>query len=144
MAILNYTTTIEVTKTMGEIQTALVKAGARQILTNFAPDGRPTGLAFLCDTVLGPRHFVLPVNADKVLAVLKRDVREGKYKTPQHADRVAWRIMKDWVEAQLAIIQTEMVSLDQVMLPYMRGGDGKTVYQLYMDEQLALPAGSEK
>jgi hypothetical protein len=140
MAILNYTTGIEVSKTMGEITGMLVKAGARQILTNFDNDGRPIGLAFLTETPMGPRHFVLPVNADKVHKVLEKQVREAKFKTPEHADRVAWRIMKDWVEAQLAIIQTEMVTLDQVMLPYMRDDKGRTVYDLYLTQQLALEA----
>jgi hypothetical protein len=46
------------------------------------------------------------------------------------------------VEAQLAIIRTEMVTLDQVMLPYMRGDSGQTMYELYVNQQLALPSGS--
>ncbi|WP_189339127.1 hypothetical protein [Williamsia muralis] len=37
-----------------------------------------------------------------------------KYQTPEHALRVAWRITKDWVEAQLAIIETQMVTPAQV------------------------------
>jgi hypothetical protein len=142
MPILNYSTSIEVSKTMGEITGILVKAGARQILTNYDDNGRPLGLAFLCETQLGPRHFVLPVNADKVLKVLEsQKIKESRFRTPEHADRVAWRIMKDWVEAQLAIIETEMVTLDQVMLPYMRDEKGHTVYDLYINEQLALPKG---
>jgi hypothetical protein len=32
-----------------------------------------------------------------------------------------------------------MVTFDQVMLPYMVDADGKTVYELYRDQQLALP-----
>jgi hypothetical protein len=73
--------------------------------------------------------------------VLKRDrTTQARYSTPEHAERVAWRIVKDWLEAQLAIIKTEMVTLDQVMLPYMRGDNGATIYEIYRDQQLAIEA----
>ena len=55
--------------------------------------------------------------------------------------RVAWRILKDWVAAQLAIVETEMVSLDEVMLPYLRSDDGRTLYELFTERQLALTTG---
>ena len=54
---------------------------------------------------------------------------------------MGWRIVRDWLEAQMAVIQTEMVSLDQIMLPYMRGAEGKTFYELYVEDQKALPPG---
>lgn len=34
-----------------------------------------------------------------------------------------------------------MVTFDQVMLPYMSAGGGRTVYELFRAEQLALPPG---
>jgi hypothetical protein len=141
--LLNYTTTVAVGRTIGQIQGLLVEAGARQVMTEYDEVGRATGIAFAVQTAHGPRTFVLPVNSGRVEAVLKRDKVPARYSTPEHAERVAWRIVKDWVEAQLAIIRTEMVTLDQVMLPYMRGDDGRTVYELYIDRQLALPAGSD-
>lgn len=64
---------------------------------------------------------------------------ERRYTTYEQAQRVAWRIVKDWVEAQVALIQTEMVTLDQVMLPYMIGVGDKTIYELYKARKL-LPA----
>jgi hypothetical protein len=141
--LLNYTTTVAVGRTIGQIQGLLVEAGARQVMTEYDDVGRAMGIAFAVQTAHGPRTFVLPVNSGRVEAVLKRDKVPARYATPEHAERVAWRIVKDWVEAQLAIIRTEMVTLDQVMLPYMRGDNGRTIYELYVDRQLALPAGSD-
>lgn len=143
MPLLNYTTTVAVGRTIGQIQGLLVEAGARQVMTEYDDVGRAMGIAFAVQTAHGPRTFVLPVNSGRVEAVLKRDKVPARYSTPEHAERVAWRIVKDWVEAQLAIIRTEMVTLDQVMLPYMRGEDGQTIYELYVNRQLALPAGSD-
>ena len=143
MPLLNYTTSVPVTRTIGHIQATLVQAGARQISTEYNDVGTPVGMNFTVLTAFGPRHFTLPVNADAVYAVLQQQKVERRYQTPEHSERVAWRILKDWTEAQLAIIQTNMVTLDQVMLPYMIGDNGQTVYELYRDQQLALPASSD-
>jgi len=32
--------------------------------------------------------------------------------------RVGWRIIRQWLEAQLAIVETQMVTIEQVFLPY--------------------------
>jgi hypothetical protein len=143
MPLLDYTTTVPTSRTIGQVQGLLVEAGARQIMTEYDPTGTPTAIAFIVQTGFGMRPFKLPVNAGRVNAVLKRDRKVApRYKTPEHAERVAWRILKDWLEAQLALIRSEMVTLDQVMFPYMVGSDGGgTVYELYRDQQLALMPG---
>lgn len=141
MPLLNYTTTVAVSRTVGQVQGLLVEAGARKVITDYDDVGTVTGISFAVETVAGPRGFTLPVHWERVEAVLRREKLPARYSTPEHAERVAWRIVKDWLEAQLAIIRTEMVTLDQVMLPYMRSGDGRSYYELYRDDQLALPAG---
>lgn len=140
MALLNYSTSVPVNRTVAQIHGLLVEAGARQIGTDYDTMGAPAGIMFVTETPHGPRAFTLPVNAKRVQAVLEREKVERRFRTVEHAQRVAWRIVKDWMEAQLAIIRTEMVTLDQVMLPYMKAGPaGETVYELLRQEQLALP-----
>jgi hypothetical protein len=140
--LLNYTTGVAVSRTIGQVHALLVEAGARQVMTAYSEIGQPTGVAFAIETANGSRAFKLPVESDRVLGVLKRDpkVRNTKYCTPEQAERIGWRIVKDWLEAQLAIIETEMVSFEQTMLPYMKTQDGRTVYELYVDDELARPA----
>lgn len=141
MPLLNYTTKVPAARTMSQVQGLLVEAGARSIMTDYDDVGRALGIAFSIQTAHGMRQYLLPVRSECVEGVLRRDRVQPAFQTPEHAERVAWRIVKDWLEAQLAIIQTEMVTLDQVMLPYMSDGRGHTVYELYLDQQLALPAG---
>jgi len=117
----------------------LAKAGARQVMIEYDASSLPVGVAFAVETPQGTRTFLLPVAARQVEAVLKRQRVAPRYRTPEQAHRVAWRIVKDWLEAQLAIIQTEMVTLPQVMLPYLRTGDGRTMYELYVDSALNGP-----
>lgn len=144
MPLLNYTTTVSVERTIALVHQLLVKAGARAIQTEYTAT-RPTSVAFSIETVYGLRYFTLPVDVARVTTVMKRDrTVPNRFKNPEQGERVGWRIIKDWLEAQLAIIETEMVTFDQVMLPYMRADNGQTTYELYRDQQLALPAGTNK
>lgn len=140
MPITNYTTSISVDKTAAEIVAHLAKAGASQVVMTY-DDGKPLGVSFIFETPTGRRSFRLPVDAGPVQAVLQRQRVTVRYQTYDHAQRVAWRIMKDWLVAQLALIETEMARLDQVMLPYMTSDDGRTVYELFLDSQLSLGPG---
>lgn len=138
MPILNYTTQVAASRTAAEVQRVLARGGALAVGTQYDGEGRPTAIGFEVATPHGPRSFVLPVNVDKVFAVLCRDRVTPKFRTREQAERVAWRILKDWIEAQLAIVSTEMVALEQVMLPYMRTEDGSTVYERYEQRELGL------
>lgn len=42
------------------------------------------------------------------------------------------------VLSQMAILETEMVAMDQIMLPYMVDDQGHTVYELYQSRQLLI------
>lgn len=135
MPILNYTTKVDVYTTLGAIQGTLVKHGARKIMQDYDDDGHITALSFLVDTPVGPRGIRLPANVDAVQTVLARQ----KVKCDRaQAERVAWRIVKDWVEAQMAILEAEMVQMDEIFLPYMVNNSGQTLFQAYRNNQLML------
>lgn len=145
MPILNYTTTIDVAKTMGEIQSALARRGVTRISTLFDQDGIAAGIAFTMHTEYGPREFELPVRTSGVLAAMKSDQKVPRGKcTPEQAARVAWRIAKDWLEAQSALIDAQLATLDEVMFPYMVDGRGQTAFQVFRGAQLELTTGDEE
>lgn len=62
--------------------------------------------------------------------------RDDAGETRAQAERVAWRVIKDWIAAQLAIVETQMVELDQVMLPYLHVDGDRTLYESYRDQEL--------
>lgn len=138
MAIANYTTDVAVEKTMGEVVGALQRRGVVRISTMYEDDGSPAGIAFTLKTPYGPRDFELPVRTEGVYRALLRE-RQGNSRikaTPDQAAKVAWRIAAEWLRAQGALIDAELVSMDEVMMPYMLDGrTGKTAYQLYIGEQ---------
>lgn len=131
--ILNYTTKISVDKTVGEIQAKLAKAKAQAIMCEY-DDGIVSHLAFRIQTPYGMMMFRLPANPDGVLAAMKRSKLPRVRCTKEQAAKVAWRIVKDWVEAQLAIVEAEMATLPEIFLPYAQADNGKTVYQNLLDK----------
>lgn len=139
MAIKNYTSTVDVFTSLGEIQGALAGHGARQIMVEYDEKGRPTGVTFSIDTPTGRRGFMLPTNIDGVLLVFKQQ----KLKDDRdQAERTGWRNLRDWVLAQMAIIEAGMASVDEVFLPYLTDGHGNTLYTLYSSGTLRLGDGT--
>lgn len=139
MPILNYTTSIAVEKTMGEITGALARRGVTRISTLFDENGVAAGLGFTMKTDYGYRDFELPVRTEGVLSAMKSDSKVSKSQcTPEQAARVAWRIAKDWLEAQSALIDAQLAKLDEVMMPYMIDSKGQTMYSIFVSNQKAL------
>ena len=141
MPILNYTTTIAVEKSIAEIQRMLVARGAETIVVQYA-NGRPGALFFIIPTPYGKVPFRLPANIEAITRVMERQ-RVRKQVPLDMAERVAWRIIKDWCKAQMAILETEMVDLEQIFLPYMVS-QNKTLYEVMKEHRLQLPSGEER
>ena len=141
MAILNYTTTIDSFKTVSEIEYILMKHNANSIVKNYEGE-TITGLSFLIDTGVQQIPIRLPVRVDECLKVLKKEKRENPQKkikdTREQAERVAWRILKDWVEAQMALLDIQMVRFEEIFLPYIQTNNGQTVYEKLAERQFLL------
>ena len=150
MALLNYTTRIEATKTIGEIQCALAAHGAKSIRTDYSDDGTVEALSFTILTPQGEVAIRLPIDPDAVLRILARQHSLGNLRSHQgrpdrhQAVRVGWRIVKDWVEAQMAILETEMVKMEQIFLPYVITKSGRTLYEVMINRRFQLEAGDKK
>lgn len=129
MAILNYTTSIDCEKSISEIQKCLVKHGAHKIVTDYL-NGLPSAVTF-CLTLNGSMvGFSLPANYLGVLKAMKNDRKVPRSKcTDEQAQKVAWRIIKDWVEAQMAIVEAQLADVAEVFLPYAITKNGTTLYK---------------
>ena len=137
MPIKNYTTTVDVYQSLAELQGALAKHGACKIMVDYE-EGQPTGVTFGINTTEGPRGFALPANVAGVQDVFARQ----KVKSAGgQAERTAWRNIRDWVLAQMAIIEAGQVEMEEVFLPYLTDGRGRTLYSLYQSGQLGIGTG---
>ena len=143
MAILNYTTTVDSFKTVSEIEYILMKHKAKSIMKNY--DGESiTGLSFLIDTGFQQIPVRLPVKVDECFEVLKREKKNSPRSsikaTREQAERVAWRILKDWIEAQMALLDIEMVEMQEIFLPYIEI-QGQTIYEKLEQKNFLLLEG---
>lgn len=139
MPIMNYTTTVKPEKTASVIQEMLRRAGAKTVLTEYLTDGRLDFISFRIDTMHGAVYFKLPARVDGVLKAMRNDKQIPRSKcNPEQAERVAWRIVKDWVECQLALVESEQAELEQVFLQYAQAPDGKTLYEHFSERGLPL------
>ena len=148
MAIKNYTTDVPVNKTVSEIHLLLADHGAKRILFDYGADSKVEAISFTIDTPSGEQAVRLPANTDRVREVLRRQKRNPRNRvqiddSQEQAERVAWRIVKDWLAAQLAILETEMVTVQQVFLPYFLDRQGRTLYEAYSAGALMLEGKDE-
>jgi len=128
MAILNYSTKISAEKTASEIQAILGRFGAQAVMMEFS-EGVVSAISFRLELNATLLSFRLPINSDGVQNVLKRnkDARSC-FKTKEQSVRVAWRIIKVWVDAQLALVEASQAELAEVFLPYLQDATGTTIY----------------
>lgn len=150
MPALNYTTAIPADRTIGEMQTMLGKAGAAAVAITYQ-GGEPAGMRFTLATPSGLRAFALPVDIEAMQRLLHAQESKGQFKSsrkaagtyssPEHATRVAWRVVKDWLAAQLTIIEAQMATLDEVMLPYLIVEGERTLREQWRDHLAIGPGG---
>ena len=123
MALKNYTSQVPASRSIGWIEDKLARHGARQILKEYTPDSRVSSLAFIIHVNGTELPFHLPARIDACEKVLRSEVRRPKKDTytriAKQAERTAWKILADWVDAQMAMIDLAQVDVLEVFLPYL-------------------------
>ena len=135
MAIKNYSTSKHPLESIGEIQAALAKCGAKKIMIDYDQNGEPTKLAFAIETSNGFAGFQLPANIDGVYETFKKQKIKADI---EQAKATAWRNVRDWVLAQLAFIEAGNATLQEAFLPYLTDKTGQTLYEAYSSGQLLI------
>ncbi|SRR5258708_2283928 len=142
-ALFTYTTQISASQTITEIQENLVRHGAKTVMANYTDQGKIEALSFQIVTPEGKAIAIrLPCDPKPVLNVLKQQNAERKVPNnlvnEDQALRVAWRIVKYWVEAQMALLETQMVKMEQIFLPYAIVREGKTLFEAMREDRFKL------
>jgi len=125
------TTKISVNKTVGQIQGDLAMVGAVSVLIDY-DNGQPSAISFKIQ--LNDRYlpFRLPCRWTYIHNILKERRKRIKFKDEieEQAKRIGWRQILRWTEAQIALIETEMVRTEEVFLPYIQlDSTGRTLFE---------------
>lgn len=146
--LLNESTSVEAESSAAEIARELVGAGAIQITTQYR-NGRVHGLAWTMMMRGQQAFFAMPARSEAVYAILeKREKRPFTLQRKQllidKAQRVAWRHLYRWVQAQVAMIRTGMMEPAEPFCPFMTiPGHDQTLFQAVAATGL-LPAPEVK
>lgn len=127
MALKNYTTDIPAEKSIAEIEKNLAANGVNRVMKEYGPTGKVERLTFSIKIVDRDLPFQLPAKVSRVLEMLHVQRAEAQRKRQRHlpqanesqAERTAWRILRDWVDAQMALVQIGQATLPEVFLPYL-------------------------
>jgi hypothetical protein len=151
MFLKNYTSNVPVSETIHNIEKVLIKCGVSGITKEYGTTpGEIISLIFHITTdPAAPKFTVrLPVNKERALEALWLDYVDGeklnakgdaidawgsrkkkrKADFVQQADRTAWKIIQDWVEVQMSMIQIKQADFVEVFMPYLYDGE-QTIYQ---------------
>ncbi len=127
----NYTSMVPVSRSMAFIESKLVQNGAKAVLKTYGENKRVEAMCFSLEIDGRPVRFKLPARVANCEAVLLANLSprarpETVKKIPDQAVRTAWKIVSDWVEAQMAMIELAQIEVMEVFMPYVF--DGKQTY----------------
>lgn len=153
MFLKNYTSEVPVSQTIYRIEQVLIKCGVSGIMKEYVGTaGEIAAITFQIEAPAGKITIRLPADKAKALEALwldyvdgdklnaKGDAIEGwgSRKKKRRADfaeqaaRTAWKIVQDWVEVQMSMIQMKQADTLQVFLPYVY--DGRRTYWQALQE----------
>jgi hypothetical protein len=129
MALKNYTTKVPASRSVSEIQEMLQKHGASGALMEYEQGaGRIASLAFKVTLNGQDWGSRLPLRWREAQRVMKEQ-RISKSRDDDYCYRVAWRILRDWVDIQMALVELEIVQIQEVFLPYVVQKTGQTLFE---------------
>lgn len=118
----NYTSTVPATRSVNRIEEQLVRQGAKNILKLYN-NKRLTGVAFIIDVNGKETPFRLPARIDRVEArfrsLIKKPRKGTLDKITEQAERTAWKILSDWVDIQMSLIELDQAELMEIFMPYI-------------------------
>ena len=142
----NYTTRRKEIESVAEIEKILAINGASDIYKEYQ-SSHCVAVSFAISTDQGKLAFRLPMNVQGLHQHIKnlkeqgelRHISKHKATDINHTRKVGWAIILDWVQAQMPLINAEMVTIEQVFLPYVYNpATDKTLFE-ELQERNGLP-----
>jgi hypothetical protein len=148
MFLKNYTSDVPVSQTIFRIEQVLIRCGVSGITKEYGPNSVVTAIRFHIKTAESiPELTVrLPANRERALDALWLDYADGEKLSEDgqrihwnsrkrkvrndfadQAERTAWKIVQDWVEVQMSMIQLKQAETVEVFMPYIWDGQ-QTVF----------------
>lgn len=139
MFIKNYTSETPAHITIGRIEQRLIACGVNGITKEYSGSGKIAAIVFHLN-LDGKRNSVrLPADETAVQKSLHADWMAQSPKSKKtvadfadQAERTAWKLMQDWTEVQLTMVQLQKKDFREVFLAYLWDGE-RTFFQQIVD-----------
>lgn len=146
MFLKNYTSDVAPHITINRIEQVLIRCGVMGITKQYVgTNGEIAAITFQLETPRGSTAVRLPADKARALDALWADYTEGctltekgdtvdwprskkkrKLDFAEQAERTAWKLVQDWVEVQMSMIQMKQADTLQVFMAYVY--DGRRTY----------------
>jgi hypothetical protein len=139
----NYTTNKDCNRTIAEIERTLAGIGAKKVLKEYDKQQNVSSLQFIININDRDVPIKLPARVDRVPSALRHIINNEKVTSsqrsllrramsdPSRAANIGWRIIQDWLEAQVAVMQLDQINMMEALLPFtVWTKDGSTLYEL--------------
>lgn len=129
-----------------DIQRILVAHGAKSLTFDY-DQGRAVGVTFTIVVRNERLSFHMPARVQNVERLLSKQQHWRQPLTEIHkqqAYRTAWANIRDWLAAQMALVETEMVQMEEIFLPYLLTPTGESLFFAMQERQFLLPAPEKK
>lgn len=139
----NYTSKVPVNRTISQIETLLASIGAKRMVKDYE-DKKVVSLSFVYEINGTDLAFQLPAKTESVYHVLSKGKKLNntqRDKLQSQAERTAWRILLNWVEVQVAMIECDQLEFMQIFFTHLIDmGTGETFYQKLKSNNFKLIA----
>jgi len=138
MFLKNYTSEVPVSQTIYRIEQTLIKCGVQSISKEYGTRAEVVALQFRIHDNGKEFTVRLPANREKAQQAMWLNYADGQKLSPDgqtvwgsnlkkkkrsdfadQAERTAWKIVQDWVEVQMSMIQMKQAEPVEVFLPYV-------------------------
>ena len=142
MALKNYTSSSSLNNIFADIEKTLTTHGAKQVIRDYGDDGKIKSISFVIQTSKTLLGIRLPAKFDAVEKIFQND---GVRYKPEQPYRTAWATIRDWISAQMALVDWEMVKPEEVFLPYIiMPESGETFFETVQKRDFLLGEPKEQ
>lgn len=138
----NYTSQIAMEASVSRIERLLVRSGGNNILKGYDKDRELESLQFSMlingNTVLFKIQAHRDVISKLMLAEYTRPTAKSHEIIAEQSGRTAWKIISDWVEIQLTMVQLEQMEMAEAFMTKTLNSKGQTFFEVIKKDGFKL------
>jgi len=137
----NYASRADMSSIFEAIRNALATHKAKKVMFDYDDAGQAIAITFQVAVNGIPYTCQLPNRFERVKQLVKEAYRSNNdyisdERATEQAYRTSWANIRDWILAQMALIDSQMVKTEEVFFPYLLDEGGRTVYETFEQRQL--------